>query len=184
MKLIKFVKENKVIVLALIVVLLSLGLLALPGQFAHYGIGEIVGKHVSYKYYMSGYQWMFNLEVKADTKIGAKAVAQGIAILSMLALCVPGLLFSKKSSFVSMLTSLALIVISVLCFTISVAGEKCYPSFEQPDVGSRMSWVPYVIGGLVFIVGALMCYRTFKVMKDEVKRPTQQKGPHYSYLHK
>ncbi len=179
----KFLRENKVIVLVLLVVLVSLGLLALPGQFAHYSISQISGKHVTYNYYMSGYQWIFNLEVKADTKIGTKVVAQGIAILSMLALCIPGLLFSKKSSFVSMLTSLALIVVSILCFTISAAGEKCYP-FEKLDVGSRISWVPYVIGGLVFIVGALMCYKTFKVMKDEVKSPAKAKGPTYSYLHK
>ena len=32
----KFLRENKIIVLALVIVLLSFGLLALPGQFAHY----------------------------------------------------------------------------------------------------------------------------------------------------
>ena len=142
MKLLAFIKQNKAIVLALVIVLLSFGLLALPGQFAHYDVLKITGNKVFYQYNLNGYQWMFNtVENSSGAKIG-KAVAQGIAILVMLGLCVPGLLFSKKSSFVALLTSLALIVIAILCFTISVAGAKCYP-FEKPDKGSLMSLPPY-----------------------------------------
>ena len=190
MKVIKFVKENRVIVFALCVVLLSFILLALPGQFAHYGPLNLSSKVASerFLYRLSGYQWIFGtVETKLGAKIGS-ASAQGIAAFSILALCVPGLLFSKKSSFVALLTTLALITISVLFFTISAAGPKAYPLYHIPEKNhaySLMLWVPYLLGSLLVIAGGLMGYRTFKVMKSEVKNPTvSSKGPSYNYLHK
>ena len=182
MKLLAFIKQNKAIVLALVIVLLSFGFLALPGQFAHYGIDGFKNGHYTFKYNLNGYQWMFGtVEDIFGNKIG-KAVPQGIAAFVMLVLCVPGLLFSKKSSFVALLTSLALITISVLYFTISVAGLKAYP-FEQAEDNaySLILWVPYVVGGLVLIAGAFMTYRTIMVMKNEIKSPSQSKSS-YSYL--
>ena len=180
MKLLAFIKQNKAIVLALVIVLLSFGLLALPGQFAHYNIQSIINNKVTYKYYMSGYQWFFNLEVEPDVKIG-KVVAEGVAIVVLLGLCVPGLLFSTKSSFVAMLTSLALIVVAILFFTVASYGPKFY-NFPKLDKGSHFSWVPYVVGGLTIIAGAIMTYRTIIVMKNEIKSPSQSKGQSYSYL--
>ena len=61
MKVIKFVKENRVIVFALCVVLLSFILLALPGQFAHYGPLNLSSKVASerFLYRLSGYQSRF-----------------------------------------------------------------------------------------------------------------------------
>jgi hypothetical protein len=188
-KALAFIKENKIIVFALAIVLLSFVFLALPGQFAHYGILNLKSKVPSerFAYRLSGYEWMFaTKENILGSKIGS-VPAQGIAIFVMLILCVPGLLFSKKSSFVSLLTSLALITISVLFFTISAAGLKAYPAFLPAKNGeySLMLWVPYVLGSLIVIAGLLMSYRTFKVMKDEVQHPTAStKGPSYNYLHK
>ena len=181
MKVVKFIKENKIIVLALVIALLSFAFLALPGQFAHYAAN---GKKTFF-YNLNGYQWMFGtVKNSLGSKIGS-ASAHGIAALSLLGVCVIGLVFSKKSSFVSLLTTLALITTAVLFFTISVAGAKAYPTFHNYGKGDyAYGWVPYLVGGLVVLAGLLMGYRTFKVMKDEVKRPTQQKGPHYSYLHK
>ena len=177
----KFLKENKIIVLALVVVLLSFGLLALPGQFAHYAAN---GKNTFF-YNLNGYQWMFGtVENSLGTKIGA-ASAHGIAALSLLGVCAIGLVFSKKSSFVSLLTALALITVAVLFFTVSAAGAKAYPTFHNYGKGDyRYDWVPYLLGGLLVVAGLLLGYRTFKVMKDEVKSPAKAKGPTYSYLHK
>ena len=182
----KFIKENKIIVLALVIVLLSFGLLALPGQFAHYGLDSINGAKKTFAFNLGGYEWMFGTKTYSysSTKIGT-ASAHGIAALALLGLCVPGLLFSKKSSFVALLTTLALITASVLFFTISAAGAKAYKTFHDYGTGDyAYGWVPYLIGGLVVAAGLLMGYRTVKVMRDEVKRPSQSKGPTYSYLHK
>ena len=177
----KFIKENKIIVLALIIVLLSFGFLALPGQFAHYAAN---GKKTFF-YNLNGYQWMFGtVKNISGNKIGS-ASAHGIAALSLLALCVPGLLFSKKSSFVALLTTLTLVTVAVLFFTISAAGAKAYPTFHNYGKGDyAYGWVPYLLGGLIVAAGLLMGYRTVMVMRDEVKRPSQAKGPTYSYLHK
>ena len=185
-KCLAFIKENKIIVAALAVVLLSFVFLALPGQFAHYGVLKLDSKVPSerFAYRLSGYQWIFATEKNVlGNKIGS-VPAQGVAIFVMLILCVPGLLFSKKSSFVALLTSLALVVIAILFFTVSKAGLKAYPTFwpAKDHEYSLMLWVPYVLGGLIVVAGLAMCYRTFKVMKEEVKRPTQPKGPTYSYL--
>ena len=189
MKVIKFVKENRVIVFALCVVLLSFILLALPGQFAHYGPLNLSSKVASerFLYRLSGYQWIFGtVETKLGAKIGS-ASAQGIAAFVLLILSLFGLLFSKKSSFVSLLTSLVLITTAILFLSISAAGVKAYPNWHikpEDSVYTLMRWVPYLIGSLVILAGLLMGYRTFKVMRDEVKRPVQSKGPSYNYLHK
>ena len=187
-KALAFMKENKIIVFALTIVLLSFVFLALPGQFAHYGVLNLNSKVASerFAYRLNGYEWMFaTKENILGNKIGSP-VAQGIAIFVMLILCVPGLLFSKKSSFVSLLTSLALVTIAILFFTISTAGLKAYPNFlpAKDHEYSLILWVPYVLGSLILIVGGLMCYRTFKAMKEEVAHPTASKGPSYNYLHK
>ena len=176
----KFLRENKIIVISLAIVLLSFVLLLLPGQFAHYAAN---GKKTFF-YNLNGYQWMFATVQNTSGKIGSVS-AHGIAALALLGVCVPGLLFSKKSSFVSLITTLVLITAAILFFTISAAGAKAYPTFHNYGKGDyAYGWVPYLIGGLVVLAGLLMGYRTFKVMKDEIKRPSQQKGPHYSYLHK
>ena len=190
-KCISFVKENKIIVFALAVVLLSFIFLALPGQFAHYQVNQL-GKHPTYDYNLSGYDFMFGIakhKTSGNDMPHVKPIAQGIAIFVMLILCVPGLLFSKKSSFVALLTSLALITIAVLLFTISAASYKAYGEYKIHVISenhdySNISWVPYLLGAFILIAGLAMSYRTFLVMKEEVKHPTQPKGPSYNYLHK
>lgn len=185
MKFVKFLKENKIITLSLIIVILSFVLLALPGQFAHFGI-----KHINpntYRFYLSGYQWMFgSVEDVLGNAIGS-AVGSGIAAFVILILAFGGLFFSKKSSFVSLLVSLALITVAILFFTSSSATAKAYSTvyvLSENGEFHNMAWVPYVVGSLTIIAGGLMMYRTVLVLKDEVKRPTQGKGPTYSYLHK
>ena len=186
MKVVKFLKENKIITLSLIIVILSFVLLALPGQFAHLDVGPMREK-ITYKYNLNGYQWMFATVKNVFDKPIGSPVGSGIAAFVMLILVFVGLLFSKKSSFASLLVSLALITISILFFASSVATEKAYSSVYTIDPNGEyhnMSWVPYVVGSLTIIAGGLMMYRTVLVLRDEIKRPTQGKGPTYSYLHK
>ena len=189
-KCISFVKENKIIVCALAIVLLSFVFLALPGQFAHYGVDGFVKNHYTFKHKLNGYQWFFNSYTygPSSVKLGAKAPAQGIAIFVMLILCVPGLLFSKKSSFVALLTSLTLVTVAILFFTISAAGLKAYPAWHIPEKDHKyilMGWVPYLLGSFIMLAGLAMSYRTFLVLKAEAKAPIQPKGgPSYSYLKK
>ena len=193
MKLLNFIKNNKAIVFAFVVVVLAFVFLALPGQFAHFGKNAD-----SFLYKLSGYQFIFAKgknsitgKLITDTYKNIKVIKQGVTIIVMLGLSLVGLLFSKKSSFVALLTSIILIVVAILFFTISVAGAKVYtnPVFQPADkkIGEKYSlylWVPYVLGGLILIAGGFMLYRTILVLRDEVKHPVQQKGPSYNYLHK
>ena len=188
MKVIRFIKENKTIVFALLVVLLSFVFLALPGQFAHYGVLNLKSKVASerFQYNLNGYQWMFGTaENVLGNKIGS-AVPQGIVAFSFLILAIPGLIFSKKSSFVALLTSLLLITTAILYFTMAPAGLKAYPNYLQAKDHEYylILWVSYVIGSFLLIAGSLMSYRTVLVMKNEVQHPAQSKGPSYNYLHK
>lgn len=177
MKLIKFVKENKIIVFSLFVIALAFIFLALPGQFAKFEIYK--GSEFNYK--LSGYQFIFGIE---DRDLPNKPVAQGIAIFVMLVLTFGGLIFSKKSSFVSMLCGLSLLVISILFFTISVAGQKVYTIWDQTN-NFKYGWVAYLSGALILVAAGLVIYRTVIMMKNEIKHPAPvSKGPTYNYLHK
>ena len=186
----KFVKENKTIVFALVIVLLCFVLLALPGQFAHF-VAKDLNSHIPserFQYRLSGFEWIFATRKNSVTSeaIG-KVTAHGISMYVLLVLCIPGLLFSKKSSFVSLLTSLALITVAILFFTLTYVNLKAYSSVivngEFAEEFNYLMWVPWLVGGLTMLAGLLMSYRTFKVLKDEVKQPMQaSKGPKYSYL--
>lgn len=177
MKLIKFVKENKIVIFSLFVIALTFVFLALPGQFSEYGL--IQGKEFEYK--LSGYQFIFGYE---NHDLPNKPVAQGIAIFVMLVLTFGALIFSKKSSFVSLLCGLSLLVISILFFTISVAGQKVYAQWDLTN-DFKYGWVAYLSGALILIAAGLVIYRTVIMMKNEIKHPAPvSKGPSYNYLHK
>ena len=190
-KILKFVKENKIIVFALAVIVLSFIFLALPGQFARYGIGALEGKHYEWKYQLSGYQFIFNKGKDIlGNPIGTKVVGQGVVIIVFLAVCVPGLLVSNKTSFFTMLTGLLLVATSILFFTISKAGHACYP-YETPvdldgnKLASLIKWVPYLLGSLIVIAGVLVVYKAVMMMKNEIKHPVaSNKAPTYNYLKK
>ena len=59
MKLVKFLKENKIITLALAIVILSFVFFALPGQYAHFVPKNTTVSPKTYEFYLSGYEWMF-----------------------------------------------------------------------------------------------------------------------------
>lgn len=174
-KVIKFVKENKIITFALAVVVLSFIFLALPGQTASvYTLGK--------EYSLGGYQFFFGTQTTImDVKLGS-AVGQGIAIFVLLILSFVGLFFSRKYSFVTMLTGLALVVIAILFFTISNAGDVAYNAGTMVDVTYK--WVPYLLGAFLVIAGGLVVYKSVMMMKDEIKHPSKPQGPSYSYLKK
>ena len=191
-KILKFVKENKIILFALAVIVLSFIFLALPGQFLRYGIGTKIGNNkYEWAYELSGYQFIFNKGTDIlGGKLGAKVVGQGVVIIVFLAVCVPGLIVSNKTSFFTMLTGLLLVVTGILFFTLSKAMYKCYPNFDPllNDADKKISilkWVPFVLGSLVLIAGLLVTYKAVKMMKNEIKHPTAgNKTPTYNYLKK
>lgn len=176
----KFIKENKIIVFALFVIVLSLGLLAVPGFTRSHLVGD------EPKYLLSGYQTFFNTKYTAasvlETKVLTGTVAAGIAAIVMLGVTFIGMLFSKKSSFVMALCGLSLLAIAILFFTMEASVTKV---IRIPFEGkSNCGWVTYVLGALNLIASGLVIYKTVLVMKDEIKHPAKPKGPTYNYLKK
>lgn len=182
-KIIKFVKENKIVVFALAVIILSFIFLALPGQFAHADL--VPNKGFSTKF--GGYEFIFNTKEDVLGNAYGKVVGAGVAAIVMLALSVVGLIFSNKSSFVTIVTGLMLITVSILFFTMEKSAINTYGSihtFWYNDMYHIINWVAYVCGGLIVIAGALVVYKSIMMMKDEIKHPAKAKGPTYNYLKK
>lgn len=176
-KLFKFLKENKIVVLAFIVIALSFGLFAIPGQFVKFSL--IKGK--DFEFALSGYEFIFG--VKDHAQLPQVVCGQGIAIFVMLIVSFIGCIFVKKSSFIEIVTGLVMLTVSILFFTISVAGAKVYPQYLKGDYA--YTFVPYLLGGLIVVSALLLIYEAVKRMKDEVKHPAPvNKGPTYNYLHK
>ena len=91
------------------------------------------------------YDEWFGLTVKnkLGNKIGSVS-AHGIAALSLLGVSALGLVFSKKSSFVSLITTLVLITAAVLFFTVSAAGAKAYSTFHAFGKGVSPQRLPFL----------------------------------------
>ena len=178
-KLIKFVKENKVVILAFVVLALSFGLLALSGKFIHF---ECFGKGNTYEYNLSGYQFIFGVE---EGNLAKVVCSQGIALFVTLIVGLVAIFFVKLSSFVELCTGLELIAVSILFFTTEGAVRKTYPNyFASGDF--KVGFVPYLLGALIIVAALLMIYESIRRMIKEVQHPAQAKtnGPTYNYLHK
>lgn len=176
----KFLKENKLAVLSIGVIVLVAILLALPGQFAHYGL---VGDDYTYK--LSGYQFFFNTYTNVlGNQIGASVVGGGIAIVVLTPFAIASIILGKKSSFFVLLASIFNLVMAILFFTMENASRSAYPSMPVYEGKAAMGWVTYLSGALLILVALYLGYKAVMMMKDEIKHPTQPKGPSYNYLKK
>lgn len=180
-KLIKFVRDNKIVVFALAVIVLTFGLLAIPGFSRDVLVGD------SFKYYLSGYETFFNTRYTAaavlETKVFKGVLGAGIAAFVMLILSFVGLLFSKKSSFVMALTGLSLVTVAFLFLTMEPSVRNILTHYPYED-NFVCGCITYIIGALLLIAGGLVIYKTVLRMKDEIKHPSKAQGPSYNYLKK
>lgn len=175
----KFLKENKIAVLSIGAIVICAILLAIPGQFAHFGI---VGD--GYKHYLGGYQFFFNTYTnQLGDKIGS-VVGGGIAIIVLAAVAVALICFWKKSSFFVLLAAIVNLVISILFFNMENFAKKAYSSFQIFEGRSFVGWPTYVCGALIILVAIYLGYKAVMMMKDEIKHPSKPQGPSYNYLKK
>ena len=177
----KFLKENKLAVLSIGVVVLIAVLLAIPGQFAHYALKD----SNSYIHNLSGYQFFFNsYRNNLDKAIGNSVVGSGIALIVLAPFAIASICLGKKSSFFVLLASLFNLTMSILFFTMENASKKAYASMPVYEGKAAIGWVAYVAGALLMIVALYLGYKAVMMMKDEVKHPSTPKGPSYNYLKK
>lgn len=175
----KFIKENKVFVIALAVIVLCGILLGLPGQSFH-TVPFVDG----FKEHFNCYKFMFGrCETTAGVAFG-KVVPAGIACVVLVGLSIAGLFFSNKSSFIAMLTGAAMLVASILMFTFTKSGYKAYGMYLDKNFGG-MGWAVWVSASLMLLASALVIYKAVLMLKDEMKRPAKSNnGPSYNYLKK
>ena len=175
----KFLKENKLAVLSIGAIVICAILLAIPGQFAHFGI-----KADGYQHYLSGYQFFFNSYKNTLGNAIGSVVGSGIAIIVLAVVAIALICLWKKSSFFVLLASLVNLTISILFFSMEAAAGKAYPAFQPFEGRSFVGWPTYVCGALIILVAIYLGYKAVMMMKDEIKHPSQPKGPSYNYLKK
>ena len=170
-------KYNKwVVIIAIAVVAITFGLLAIPNSFAVVTRGY---------YQLNGYEWAFAFKFKEAGVNGlrkavpnARCSGLAIAAMVMILLSVPLNIIYKKSALYEFLAGLLLAVGGILFLLMTISGAVIY-SGEY-----KILWVTYVIGALLLVAGAAVMYVSVLLLRDEKKALLAPKSQEYSYLNK
>ena len=168
-------KKVKIIVLASIAaIVVTCGLLALPGQF-------ILPVEYPSLEALSGYQFYFHLgsEVYNNLAKPAGVSGLGIATIVLLALALCSYAFAKMSSSLVLLGGL-LNVANAICFFCMEVSKKNVYGANRSFVA--VGWVAYFAGAILIITGLLSIYFAFKTFMVEKKQISSKQS--YSYLKK
>ena len=171
----KFLKENKVAVLSIGAIVLMMLLLLIPG-FARFDANSEIKAN--------GYQFFFNLMKKPganENPYGTGTVGAGIAVFVLAGLTIGMFCIAKLSSFFVLLGGLLNLANSIIFFSMEAGARKVY---VLTDAGNICGWVTYVIAVILLAAAAYAIYKAVLMMKDEIKHPSQPKGPSYNYLKK
>lgn len=175
----KFIKENKLAVLSVVAVVVCAILLAIPGQYAHFGIVTD-----TYTYKLSGYQLFFNTGVDKIGNALGSLVGGCVAILVLAALGLISIFFGKKSSFFVLLAAIFDLVVASLFFGMENFVAKSYTRFRTFEGKFFVSWPNYICASIFILLAIYLGYKAIMMMKDEIKHPSTPKGPSYNYLKK
>ncbi len=157
-------------IITVVVLVIALGLLAIPGQFAKFG---------SYSY--SGYETLFAFKV-IDGKnyhtdnYGGRPSSLGIIALVLIVLGGLCLIFNKKSKALPLLGGICLSISGLFFLLMSLSLATIYKR------GIELYWETYVIGGIVLLLGAYLIYLGIIYVREDKKITSQTKSQQYSYL--
>lgn len=160
------------IIVALVVVVLTCGFLALPGQFA-----EIRGS------YYSGFETLFNYAKKGDTinylhdNVGGRVSVAYIFIIVFTLAAIASLLAHKKGSAMVIVSGSLFALTGLMYFMMRIWLTIVYAS----NINS-MNWVTYVNGALLVALGAFLIYLGIKLYQQERAKLLETKAQKYSYL--
>lgn len=173
----KFLKENKLAVISIGAIVLMMLLLLIPG-FAHYD--------PNHKVLANGYEFFFNLKTRpgqltTPIPYGSGIVGAGVAVFVLAGLAVAMFCIAKLSSFFVLLGGLFDLSLSIIFFSMEAGARKVYKLYDN---GNITGWVTYIIAVILLAAAAYAIYKAIMMMKDEVKHPSQPKGPSYNYLKK
>lgn len=165
-------KVTLVVIASLIAIVLTFGLLALPGQFI---VNSVSGVDRS----LSGYQFFFHA-VNEDTYVWSNGVSgSGIAAIVLMGLAICSYVFYKKSSTLILLGGVFNVTTAILYFAMEANKNEVYGSWRSlVNVG----WVAYVAGALLVLTGLLSIYVAIRLFMKEKKQLSDKRS--YSYLKK
>ena len=164
---------------SVVIIAISFGLLALPGQFYNLILEKTNPQPV-----MSGYEFIFNAlpeTFKSYTgvyEVGASGL--GIAALVMMVLALPCFILVRKSSALPLFGAILIFIAGLFFLLMKPWGAD--PMFKAYIKSGAVLWVSYVIGALLVLAAIAIVYFTIKVLKEEKVAPKSNVG--YSYLKK
>ncbi len=161
------------IVVALVVVALTCVFLTLPNQFA-----QIRGT------YYSGFETLFNYGENGNAgfnylheNVGGRVSAAYILIIIFTIGAIASLLANEKGSAMVIISGSLFALTGLMYFMMRIWLTNIYSS----NVNS-MSWVTYVNGALLVLLGAWLIYLGIKTYQDEKTQLMENKAQKYSYL--
>lgn len=159
-------------IITICVLVISCGLLALPGQFATI-------KNIP----LSGYEFIFfykdvdGINYLAKNVTDARASAAGIIGLLFILFALVCLVFNKKSSLLALMGGVFTALSGLMFILMNLWAVSIY---HKTPV--ELSWVTYVIGGLFIVLGALLIFVGVKALKEENLLLNAPKSKQYSYI--
>ena len=146
----------------------AFGLLAIPGQFFYCNAGNF-----------NGYEAIFYANTYlSDNASFAHASVGGIIAMSLAVLAVPFFFLVKKSNASYLLAGILTSVSGAMFLAMKLWFAIIYRGNGAWDI----LWVTYVIGGLLLIAGGLAIYCSIVLLREEKSAPLKTKG--YSYISK
>lgn len=169
-------KYNKwVVIIAIAIVAITFGLLAIPNSFAVVTRGN---------FQLNGYEWTFAFKfIEKDFNVlrkvtDARVSVQTVVALVFALLSVPLVIIHKKSALYELLAGLLLIVSGFMFLLMIISAHNIYGG------ECNILWVTYVIGILHLIIGGLLVYVSVLLLKKEKEALVSNKSQGYSYLKK
>ena len=159
---------------AIAVVVISFGLLAIPGFFK-LTPNSFNGYEMIFRFKFekgSDFNWLASNGNNSVCTIGIVALV--FALLSGVSVA-----FDKKSCALDILSGVLLVFSGIVFLSMQAWAVICYKrtNLSECSIGA----VSYVIGALQLLVGAMITYKGFSILKEEKSNP---KAVTYSYLKK
>ena len=149
-------------------IVLAFGLLAIPGSFFTYAPRSY-----------NGYQAIFYADtLLQENATFARASVGGIIAMSLAVLAVPFFFLVKKSSASYLLAG----VLTAVSGTLVLAMKLWFAIIYRGNGSWEILWVTYVIGALLLVAGGLAIYSSIVLLNEEKASPLKSKG--YSYIKK
>lgn len=172
-------KQRLAVLFSLGVIVLTLVLFALPGQFVTiYGYSSFKEGDLSamggFQFIFGGSQYLRNNYNSGDPIFSAT----GIAFLVLLVGAVVCYVFHKKTTALLLLAGIVMFVVTIMLFCVRSWIKEPYKTGEN----TAGLWVPYLSASLLALSTIATFYVAIRELIEESRQPYTPKKETYSYL--